>query len=233
MVLGNPLIRDCANYDGILLLRHFKHMIDTTELSIEFAGGRKLSFAPWQLTQGEVSLLIGGSGSGKTTLIHLLAGLRQSSSGNITIAGANLAHMPKAQADRFRGRYIGLIFQQPHLLASLTVTQNLLAAQYFAGLPANSKRIAEVIAELNLSHRADAFPHQMSQGEQQRAAIARAMLNQPRVILADEPTASLDDDNCQAVANLLLLQAARYKATLVIATHDGRLKNLIPKHRCL
>lgn len=208
-------------------------MIDITELSITFSEGRKLHFAAWQLAQGEVSLLTGGSGSGKTTLIHLLAGLRKPSTGNIVIAGTNFSQLPQSQADRFRGRHIGLIFQQPHLLPSLTVTQNLAAAQYFAGLPADGKRIAEVIAELNLSHRAHAFPHQMSQGEQQRAAIARAMLNQPQVILADEPTASLDDENCRAVADLLLSQAARYKATLIIATHDGRLKDLIPKHHRL
>lgn len=208
-------------------------MIDITELSITFSEGKKLRFAPWQLAQGEVSLLIGGSGSGKTTLIHLLAGLRRASAGSIVIADVNLSQLPQSEADRFRGQHIGLIFQQPHLLPSLTVTQNLAAAQYFAGLPTDSKRIAGVLAELNLSHRAHAFPHQMSQGEQQRAAIARAMLNQPKVILADEPTASLDDDNCRAVANLLLSQAAQYNATLVIATHDGRLKDLISQHHRL
>ncbi|WP_448518566.1 ABC transporter ATP-binding protein [Rhodoflexus sp.] len=198
-----------------------------------FEGGRQLTFAPWQVEQGEASLLIGGSGSGKTTLLHMLAGLRQPSSGTIRIAGTDLSKLSKAEADRFRGRSIGLIFQQPHLLPSLTLTQNLAAAQYFADLPADRKRIVEVIAELNLSHRADAFPHQLSQGEQQRAAIARAMLNQPKVILADEPTASLDDDNCRAVADLLRSQAARYNATLIIATHDGRLKSLFPRHRSL
>jgi putative ABC transport system ATP-binding protein len=233
IVLQSQAARDCANNDRILPIRHFKHMIDTTALSIIFSGGRQLHFAPWQLSQGEVSLLTGGSGSGKTTLIHLLAGLRQPSTGCIVIAGTNLSELSQSQADRFRGRYIGLIFQQPHLLSSLTVTQNLAAAQYFAGLPADSKRIVEVIAELNLSHRAHAFPHQMSQGEQQRAAIARAMLNQPKLILADEPTASLDDENCHAVVELLQSQAARYKATLIIATHDGRLKGLIPKHHRL
>lgn len=208
-------------------------MIHTSELSVVFPDGRQLHFAPWELAQGEASLLVGGSGSGKTTLLHLLAGLRRPSSGSIRIADTDLLQLPQAQADRFRGRFIGLIFQQPHLLPSLTVRQNLAAAQYFAGLPADGKRIAHVIAELNLNHCADAFPHRLSQGEQQRAAIARAMLNQPKVILADEPTASLDDYNCQAVAGLLLEQAARHRATLVIATHDGRLKSLITKHRSL
>ncbi|MDW8205029.1 MAG: ATP-binding cassette domain-containing protein [Cytophagales bacterium] len=208
-------------------------MIQTSELSVVFPDGSRLQFAPWQLAQGEASLLMGNSGSGKTTLLHLLAGLRRPSAGTIRIADTELWQLSPAKVDRFRGRCIGLIFQQPHLLPSLTVVQNLAAAQYFAGLPLNRKRIDEVLAELNLTHRAYAFPYQMSQGEQQRAAIARAMLNQPKVILADEPTASLDDTNCQAVANLLLAQAARYKATLVIATHDTRLKKLITHHYTL
>lgn len=208
-------------------------MIQTSELSVVFPDGRQLQFEPWQLAQGEVSLLIGSSGSGKTTLLHLLAGLRKPTRGSIRIADTDLSRLSESETDRFRGRFIGLVFQQPHLLASLTVRQNLAAAQYFAGLPRDRKRISEVIDELNLTRRADAFPHQLSMGEQQRAAIARAMLNQPKVILADEPTASLDDINCRAVADLLLAQAARYRATLVVATHDGRLKSLIPKHRNL
>lgn len=208
-------------------------MIEITALSVTFSDGKTLRFPDWYLPQGQSCLLIGNSGSGKTTLLHLLGGLRQPSTGTIKIANTDLAPLPKAQADRFRGRYIGLVFQQPHLIASLTVQQNLAAAQYFAGLPSNLERITEVLHQLHLSHRANAFPYQLSQGEQQRAAIARAMLNQPKVILADEPTSSLDDDNAHAVAQLLLEQAARYQATLVIATHDGRLKKLIPQQYCL
>ena len=111
---------------------------------------------------------------------------------------------------------------------SLTVAQNLRLVQYLADLPQRATVVDEILASLQLTHRRHARPHTLSQGEAQRVAIARALLNRPQVILADEPTASLDDENCYRVLRLLRAQAERYRATLVIATHDQRLKQEMP-----
>jgi lipoprotein-releasing system ATP-binding protein len=205
-------------------------MIQISNLKVRYSAARELAFPTWELAPGAQSLILGRSGSGKTTLLHVLAGLRRPSQGEVVVAGTDLARLRPDEVDAFRGRHLGLVFQQPHLLPSLTVADNLRAAQYFAGLPTNRSRLQTVLAELNLTDRQHQRPHQLSQGEQQRAAIARAMLNQPQVILADEPTSALDDDNCEAVINLLLQQAAQYGASLLVATHDQRLKDRIPAH---
>ena len=187
-----------------------------------------LAFPDWQVAPGEHCLLLGNSGSGKTTLLHLLAGLRRPTGGQVIVGDQNLVTLSETQLDRYRGQSIGLVFQQPHLIGSLTVAQNLRLAQYLAGLPQHSNMINETLASLQLTHRRDALPATLSQGEAQRTAIARALLNHPRVILADEPTSSLDDDNCYRVLQLLREQAGRHRATLIIATHDQRLKQMMP-----
>lgn len=208
-------------------------MIQTTALTASYDGKKMLHFPDWQLPAGAQSLMLGPSGSGKTTLLHLLAGLLRPQNGEVVVAGTALGSLKPAQLDHFRGQHIGLVFQKPHLLDSLTVRENLLAAQYFAQLKQDKKRIGEVLEELNLAHKLEAKVTALSQGEAQRVAIARALLNKPQVILADEPTSALDDANCEAVANLLLQQAQKYRATLVISTHDHRLKSKIPNQLVL
>ena len=187
-----------------------------------------LTFPDWQVAAGDHCLVLGNSGSGKTTLLHLLAGLRRPASGQVRVGDQNLAALSGAEIDRYRGRSIGLVFQQAHLISSLTVAQNLRLVQYLADLPQRATVVDEILASLQLTHRRHARPHTLSQGEAQRVAIARALLNRPQVILADEPTASLDDENCYRVLRLLRAQAERYRATLVIATHDQRLKQEMP-----
>ena len=174
--------------------------------------------------RGDHWLILGVSGSGKTTLLHILAGLLRPTAGSVSVAGKEITALSGAALDRFRGGHIGIIFQRIHLLPTLTVKENLLMAAYLAGKPQQHQRVMEVLESLNLADRIDAYPHQLSFGQQQRVAIARAVMNNPQVILADEPTAALDDVNCEQVVNLLLDQAARYNATLVIATHDQRIK---------
>ena len=188
------------------------------------------TFPDWQVPQGEHRLLLGTSGSGKTTLLHLLAGLRRPTSGQVRVGEQYLSSLQGPVLDRYRGRHIGLVFQKPYLINALTLEKNLQLTQYLAGLPQDLGRINEVLNALGIAHRRQALVPTLSQGEAQRAAIARAVLNQPQVILADEPTSSLDDENCAKVLHLLQQQAERYRATLVIATHDHRLKEGIPKH---
>ena len=187
-----------------------------------------LAFPDWQVPSGEHCLLLGNSGSGKTTLLHLLAGLRRPTRGRIVVGNQDLTTLSNVQLDRYRGRSIGFVFQQPHLIDSLTVAQNLQLAQYLAGLPQRTHVIETTLASLQLTHRRDALPRALSQGEAQRAVIARALLNRPEVILADEPTSSLDNENCDRVLYLLRRQAEQHQATLIIATHDQRLKQKMP-----
>ena len=209
-------------------------MIDVSGVTFRYvAAAAALTFPDWQVAPGAHCLLLGNSGSGKTTLLHLLAGFLKPTTGRVVVGDQNLSTLSEAQLDRYRGRSIGLVFQRPHLIASLTVTQNLQLAQYLAGLPSQPDLIAETLATLQLTHRSHARPATLSQGEAQRAALARALLNRPRVILADEPTSSLDDDNCNRVLDLLRQQAERYEATLIIATHDQRLKQLMPEQQTL
>lgn len=179
--------------------------------------------------QGHHCLFLGDSGSGKTTLLHILAGLIKPQEGNVVLAETNIATLKTYQMDNFRGNNIGLIFQKAHLISALTVTENLLLSQYLGGIKKDTKRIDEVLADLNVFHRKNAKVSELSQGEAQRVAIARAMLNKPKIILADEPTSSLDDTNCERVIEMLQNQALLYEATMVITTHDHRIKERFEK----
>jgi putative ABC transport system ATP-binding protein len=195
-----------------------------------YAGQEVLRIDAWDAPQGEQWLMLGPSGSGKTTLLHVLAGILRPSAGSASIAGQNLSVLSAAELDRFRGRNIGIVLQRLHLLPSLTVAQNVQLAQYLAGLPKDIDRVHEVLAGLDLTDRADAHPHALSHGQAQRAAIARAVVNRPRLLLADEPTSNLDDARCAQALDLLLAQAAACGATLVIATHDQRVKARVANH---
>jgi putative ABC transport system ATP-binding protein len=181
----------------------------------------------------EDMLIVGPSGCGKTTLLHLIAGLLIATRGRVVVDGQDLATLPAAARDRFRGRHIGVVLQQFHLLPTLTALQNLLVAQKIAGLPVDRSAARSMLAELGVDDRAGAYPHQLSVGQQQRVAIARALVNRPKLLLADEPTSNLDDDSCAAVADLLLDTAKREHVSLVIATHDTRLKARIPRQLLL
>lgn len=178
--------------------------------------------------QGEHRVLLGPSGSGKTTLIHLIAGLLTPVRGSVTIDGETISDLPPTRRDDLRRRKIGVVFQALRLVAALDVTANLLLAQRLAGQPTDRAEIAALLAELDLAHRAYARPRNLSQGEAQRAAIARALVTRPRLLIADEPTSALDDRNADRVARLLVDTADRHGSTLLIATHDARIRSTIP-----
>lgn len=183
-----------------------------------------LQFPDIRCQKGEHWLLLGQSGSGKTTLLHLLGGLLSPSEGQVTINETSLKSLSTSALDKFRGKNIGIIFQTSHFVKALTVQENLMLAQQLAGLKISKPRIKELLDRLNIGHKLHSKPHQLSQGEQQRVAIARALVNQPAIILADEPTSALDDHNCDEVIQLLEEQAAAANATLLVVTHDSRLK---------
>lgn len=194
-------------------------------------GGQKpvLTLEGFEAQKGEHWLLLGKSGCGKTTLLHIIAGLLKPTQGTVEVLEQKLYSLKPAQIDRFRGQKIGIVFQKTHLIQTLNVQQNLEIAQYMAGLPTNRNRITAVLEQLQLLHRLKHYPSQLSGGEAQRLAVARAVLNEPAILLADEPTASLDDDNAGKVIDLLKTQAQQYKASLIIATHDQRVKDNFEK----
>jgi putative ABC transport system ATP-binding protein len=181
----------------------------------------------FDLADGEGALLIGPSGCGKTTLLHLIAGLLVTRRGRVVVAGQDLAALSSAARDRFRGRNIGIVLQQFHLLPTLTALQNLLVAQTVAGLPIDRDAAQAALASLGVGDCGRARPDQLSVGQQQRVAIARALVNRPKLLLADEPTSSLDDESCSAVRDMLIGASLRHGAALVIATHDARLRSAI------
>lgn len=204
-------------------------MVEIRDLVYRYDHQTSIQYPNWKVQSGEHALILGGSGSGKTTLLHLLAGLLKTQEGEISIGGESMHTLSGQKLDAFRGKNIGLIFQQPHLLKSLNVQDNLRLAQYTAGLSQDIQRIKSVLEDLNLGEKLKSKVYELSQGQQQRVAIARAVLNKPLVIMADEPTASLDDENADAVLDMLEKQATSNKASLIIATHDSRVKAKISK----
>lgn len=203
-------------------------MLETKNIKYAYKGQPQLQFPDITCQQGEQWLLLGQSGCGKTTLLHLLGGLMPPQEGEIKINNTSIGSLSQSALDQFRGKNIGIIFQQSHFVKAITVEENLALAQNLAGVSINKRRIHSILEQLNLGHKLDAKPNNLSQGEQQRVAIARAIINQPSVILADEPTSALDDKNCTEVVKLLEQQAKESNAALLIVTHDTRLKALIP-----
>ena len=198
-------------------------MISTRQLVYRYAGGGpELRFEDVDVAQGGVLLLRGASGSGKSTWLALAAGLLAPGGGDITVAGQSIKTLGGRAGDAWRAQTIGFLPQKLHLSAALTVHGNLAMAQWAAGHPDDEARIAEALAALDVQALAQRKPAQLSGGQAQRVALARAVLLKPRVILADEPTASLDDEAAAASLDLLRATARQQGATLVIATHDAR-----------
>lgn len=203
-------------------------MIKVNHVRYQYPGGSAIAFPDFHVPRGNHGLLLGNSGSGKTTLIHLIGGLLRGHTGNIEINGVDLGSLTEHGLDQYRGRHFGFIFQRNHLIQSLTVEKNLLAAPFFAGLEQKKESVDALLAELGLENKRQAKIRELSHGQAQRVAIARALINKPSVILADEPTSALDDKNCDKVIHLLMEASSGHGATLVVATHDQRIKSVIP-----
>ena len=198
-------------------------MIKTESLKFSYDGEKYFDFPDINLDSSENLLIIGNSGIGKTTLLHLLAGILKPESGSINISGTDISKFSDTELDKFRGDNIGIVFQKPHFISSLTINENLKLAQYLS--PSKTSGDAKKILEsLNIKDKYQQKPNQLSEGERQRASIALALINSPSLILADEPTSSLDDFNCDNVIKLLKKQAKDHRAQLIVITHDARLK---------
>lgn len=199
-------------------------LIESKNIVVRRAGSPSLRFPNFNLKAGEKTILLGPSGSGKTTLLSVLAGLLKPDEGDVLIDGRNLYEIPASKGNRLRGQRFGFVFQTLHLLPSLTLRQNIALAGDLTG-KVDGNRLNHLLDILGLSDKADRKPDALSQGEQQRAAIARAVINRPSIIVADEPTSALDDANAMAVMDLLEEQAKETNAALLIATHDNRISD--------
>jgi ABC-type lipoprotein export system ATPase subunit len=191
------------------------------------------------LGDGEQVALIGTSGSGKTTLLHIIAGILKPDSGQVVFgqepatSGGNgsldLTSLTEAQRDEFRGRYIGYIFQTHHLLPGFTALENVLLGMSFTGRSADRSWAEHLLREVGLADRLNYRPQKLSVGQQQRVAVARALANRPRLVLADEPTGALDVANAQQVLDLIRKLCTEVNASLMLVTHDLDIARQLPK----
>jgi putative ABC transport system ATP-binding protein len=199
-------------------------MLQIRELRHEYGGRTVLAVPAWDVAAGEAALVLGPSGSGKSTLLAAICGLLSPTAGSVHVAGQEVTGLGGARRDAFRARHVGLVPQTLHLIPVLDARDNVRLARHLAGLPDDSAHVDACLAGLGLATLARRRPAELSVGEAQRVAIARAVVNRPPLILADEPTSALDDASCEKALALLLEQAQAYGATLVVATHDRRIR---------
>ncbi len=199
--------------------------LDIHDLGKAYAGREVLTKVNLRLDPGERALLLGPSGSGKSTLLNCLCGLERPDHGTVTVDQEIIADAIRpVRSDSIRRRHFGIVFQKLRLVSALTVRKNLLLAQRLQTSATNPDQVDEILERLGIADRAKARPFELSQGEAQRAAIARALVVSPSILIADEPTSALDRGNTEAVAHLLIEVADEAGASLLIATHDDRLR---------
>jgi ABC-type lipoprotein export system ATPase subunit len=201
-------------------------------------GGRRgrwvVNLSQLRLGAGEQMLLTGGSGSGKSTLLHLVAGLEDATEGAVEVAGKKIHELHGAARDRFRGRHIGMIFQTFNLLHGFSALENVMAALMFSAVPPaqHRERARALLSQLGIE-RVDASPDRLSVGQQQRIAVARAVACEPELVLADEPTASLDPENAEAAMNLIQTTCRERGAALLCVSHDRHLVERFERRQAL
>ncbi|WP_138482345.1 ABC transporter ATP-binding protein [Dyadobacter bucti] len=200
-------------------------MITSNNLQFAYSPEKKFTFPDITCGDKETLLILGQSGKGKTTLLHLLALLLKPHSGEIHIAESKVTDLSAKQILEIRAKNIGIIYQKPHFVSSLTVIDNILMSNYLANRSQDKNKAIYLAEQLGFAEHLSKKTTQLSQGEQQRVSIARALMNNPNVILADEPTSNLDDNNCRKVVDLLKTQSGSIGASLVVVTHDQRLKD--------
>ena len=202
-----------------------KPIIEVREATKEYNGTtRALDRVSLDIAEGEWVAIMGPSGSGKTTLLNLLSCLDRPTRGTVIMDGADIMRLAPNQLVQFRREKVGLVFQQFHLVPYLTAQENVMLAQYFHSMP-DADEARQALEQVGLSARVHHLPSRLSGGEQQRVCIARALINQPRIILADEPTGNLDEANEEIVLDLFRAMHARGH-TIVLVTHDATVGEL-------
>ncbi|MFD2540881.1 ABC transporter ATP-binding protein [Lacinutrix gracilariae] len=201
-------------------------MLQSSNLTFQYKKTEHLfRFPNIDLKKQEHLVILGKSGIGKTTLLHLLAGILKPSTGTVSLNSQDITVLRESSLDRFRGKNIGLVFQKKHAIQTLNVLDNLKARLYFGKKKVNLNKMEALLAELDLLDFKTSKVQTLSEGQLQRLGIAIAVIHEPEIILADEPTSSLDDANCKMVLELLLKQAAKTQANLIVITHDHRIKS--------
>ena len=204
-------------------------MIELTNIRHRYGNRVVLDLPSFQLSAGEECLILGNSGSGKTTLLHILAGILKPTQGEVKIGGTRLNELSGSALDRFRGQTIGIVLQKLHLIAPISVLQNLLLAQNLSGRPTDETAAMALLENLGIASLRHSNPTQLSHGQAQRVAIARAVINQPKLLIADEPTSNLDDRHAEEALQVLRSEAQACGAALILATHDARVKEHISR----
>ena len=199
-------------------------MLAAKSIKYSYNSNNKFEFPDFCLESTEDLLIIGDSGVGKTTFLNILGGLLSPQSGSITLNGTNYSDLSSKDLDKFRGKNIGIIFQSPYFVNNLNLMDNLLFSLFLSQNQQDKNVVIELLNQVGLNDKIYSKPNDLSQGEKQRASIALALVKKPNLILADEPTSSLDDNNCDLVVSLLKEQSQLNKCKLIIITHDARLK---------
>lgn len=200
-------------------------MIKTSALQFSYQPGRSFRYPDLECPGGGKLLIKGKSGCGKTTLLHLLSGVLKPGSGTVAVNSTDLSSLNGKAMDHFRGQYIGLIPQRFHFIPSVSVEDNIRLPAYFSDKTLAANRLLELCDQLSIRGLLGRKPGLLSPGEQQRVAIARALAHAPSVVLADEPTSSLDDDNAREVLRLLEQACQMQQTALIVVTHDNRLES--------
>lgn len=201
-------------------------LINIENLTFQYPDGKALSFPNLQIAANESWLLTGNSGSGKTTLLHIIAGILTPSEGTLSIANTTLNSLKPSELDAFRAKHIGMVFQKSYFIDAVSMHKNLLYYAELSGNKADKEYVDKLLIELDIASLSNKKPASLSSGELQRFSIARAMVNKPKIILADEPTSSLDDGNCKRFIELIIDICKRNNVSLIVATHDARLKDV-------
>lgn len=201
-------------------------MIRTENLTFQYQStSKEFKFPDLNIDQNKDLLILGKSGIGKTTFLHLLAGLLKPQKGKVIIDNTETQLLSNAKLDKFRGQNIGLVFQKKHAIQSLTVYKNLQARLFFSGSKSSDSDIDSLLDQLDILAQKHQKVNELSEGQLQRLSIAMAVIHKPKILLADEPTSSLDDESCKIVIDLLKTQAQRTEANLIVITHDQRIKS--------
>lgn len=203
-------------------------MLEVSNLQYAYDDHQEImQFPDFTLDQSESVLLMGQSGSGKSTLISLISGILDNQDGSIKVLKHDITQFSRNDLDRFRGKEMGVVFQNAHLMQALNVEENIKLTSYLSGAQIDTAYLDHLMHTLGLKHLKKSRPAQLSRGEVQRVAVARALIHKPALLLADEPTANLDDEHCASVVKALLELTVECKSTLLIATHDHRLREHI------
>ena len=207
-------------------------VLENVRKSFAMPGGERvdiLDVPGFVLAAGEQAALEGSSGSGKSALLHVISGIMRPDSGTVIVAGTDITRLSEGSRDRLRADALGLVFQQFNLLPGFTALENVLVAMSFASGRPDRARGTKLLEAVGLGHRLHHKPAELSMGQQQRVAVARALANRPKVILADEPTASVDAANQQQVVDLLTNTCREHGVALLVVTHEPEVARQFPR----